>query len=156
MSQIEASTTRQNVLNTLRTFITSRPGLEYANYGDASAYRSDYRRILRDRDDALTLLRYVEWHSGLTADKIIEAASRAFSGRLSLKQEGEKVQLDYCTGQYYPTEYRAATCAVLAAAIWDYLREDCKPARETDSWGDAIRKSAKRELGARISRRWFH
>lgn len=38
------------------------------------------------------------------------------------------VTIDYCTGQYWPTEYRRAVCAVLASAIWDYWREHAMPA----------------------------
>jgi hypothetical protein len=33
------------------------------------------------------------------------------------------VSLDYCTGQYWPTEYRAAVCAVLASLLWAHARE---------------------------------
>lgn len=37
------------------------------------------------------------------------------------------VGVGYCTGQYFPTEYRRAVCAVLASALWDYVREHCMP-----------------------------
>ena len=68
--------------------------------------------------------------------------------------------LEYCTGQYWPTEYRRAACAVLASAIWDYWREDIMPPRGTEfcvpSLGDALRARGKRIFGARIQRRWFN
>ena len=44
-----------------------------------------------------------------------------YGGRLTW--DGDK--LDYCTGQYYPVEYRKAICRALASAIWTYFREDC-------------------------------
>lgn len=45
--------------------------------------------------------------------------------------------VDYCTGQYFPTEYRRAVCAVLASALWDYTRENAMPAvygYRVESW----------------------
>jgi hypothetical protein len=39
-----------------------------------------------------------------------EALRGAFSGRLEWHPDG---YFDYCTGQYYPTEYRSAAAAVL-------------------------------------------
>ena len=41
-------TTKTELLNTLHTFIRSRPGLEHANYGDPVAYRAESRSITRD------------------------------------------------------------------------------------------------------------
>src|SRR3990167_287401 len=35
--------------------------------------------------------------------------------------------IDYCTGQYFPTEYRKAACAVLASALWAWTREHAMP-----------------------------
>jgi hypothetical protein len=64
--------------------------------------------------------------------------------------------LDYCTGQYWPTEYRAAVCAVCASALWDYYREDfAKAANPGESPGDAIRRKFRRQFGAAMQRRWF-
>lgn len=55
-------------------------------------------------------------------DDVIEASKRAFSGRLTLVRsrahdgESDHYTIDYCTGQYWPTEYRAACAAVLHEA----------------------------------------
>ncbi len=38
-----------------------------------------------------------------------------------------KVTIEYTTGQYMPTEYRKAVCAVLASALWEYTRDKCMP-----------------------------
>jgi hypothetical protein len=40
---------------------------------------------------------------------------------------------------------------MLASAIWAWLRDDCG-----HNTGDAIRAAARRELGARLARRWFN
>lgn len=144
---------RAAVIYTLEQFIRSRPGLEYTNYGDATAYRAESRSITRDRDHALTLLAAVSWRQSISADDIINAARHAFSGRLSItEREDGKVQLDYCAGQYYPTEYRRAACAVLSSVLWDYWR-GCDPTAAT---GGSIRKTARRELPRAVASRWFN
>lgn len=136
---------KPTLVNMLRAFICQRPGFDPANYHNAASYRADARRALKDRDDALELLRYISWHDTITADHI---ASALHSGRLRLTPAGA---LDYTTGQYFPTEYRAAACNVLSSVIWSWLRDECGY-----NTGDAIRAAAKRELGARLARRWFN
>jgi hypothetical protein len=64
--------------------------------------------------------------------------------------EPPRVTLDYCTGQYTPMEYRAAACAVLAAALWAHWRSDLEPGQ-----GHKIRERARNELGRGIQQRWF-
>ena len=137
---------KENIINALTTWIAQRPGLEYANYGCQKAYKAELRSIGADLHDARALLRYVSM-SQITGEAISEAFRSAFSGRLSW--DGTK--LDYCTGQYWPTEYRKAACAVLASAIWAYLRSGL----EGDGVGDRIRKSARNIFGKGIASRWF-
>lgn len=215
-----ATNEKAQICDLLRAFIHQRPGLEFGNYGDVSAYRSESRAITRDLHDAETLLAYVERHDSIGADRLRAAFRDAYSGRLSLvytrshecdcghkwramvqmsehtqNLSGEATQwcpkcgkrpmisnphtatLDYCTGQYWPTEYRKAACAVLASAIWDWMREHCMPApmarhasdtRDCYIWknasgrsaivsaGDYLRAAARREFGATIARRWFN
>jgi hypothetical protein len=127
---------RRAMLAALDTWIRQRPGLEWGNYGgDGSAYRAELRDIARDRRDALALLRAVETCGRIDAAMLREAF-RAFSGRLSLVDKSAhyndgstyyKFGLSYVTGQYWPTEYRKAAAAVLAAAWWDGLRETMPP-----------------------------
>jgi hypothetical protein len=120
--------TKSQILALLRAHIESRPGLEFCNYGDVAAYRSEQRRIARQKRDALTLLRAVEWRDSLTAEHLIPGF-RAFSGRLTLETLPDgRHKLDYCTGQYYPTEYRAAAAAVLASALWTWACDCAMPA----------------------------
>jgi hypothetical protein len=140
-------TLKASILAALRKFIRQRPGLELCNYGDASSYRSEARGIARDRRDAETLLAAVEACESLTGAMLLEAFPRAFSGRLKCEvlrpaQDGDacevRVRLSYCTGQYFPTEYRKAAAAVLASALWDWTRERGMPTANSwrvESWG---------------------
>ena len=84
---------------------------------------------------------------------LIDASERAFSGRLSIVENDGKVTIDYCTGQYWPTEYRAVVCAVLASALWEYHLPDIQ---NTDNKGDAIRAKFRRMFGRGIQSRWFN
>ena len=147
----DTHTDRDKITGALRVWIHRRPGLEYGNYDEPRAYRQEVRSIARDLHQARELLNAVE-HSGMTADELREGF-RAYSGRLTWTGE----RLDYCTGQYWPTEYRRAACAVLAAALWDYHREDyATDARGEESKGDAIRRNFRRRFGRTIGNRWFN
>lgn len=165
-------TRKQTLIATLDRFIRQRPGLEFGNYGDVTSYRSEVRSIGKDLQHARVLLRAVEWRDSISADDILRAARGAFSGRLSIVEtESGKFTLDYCTGQYWPTEYRRAVCAVLSSALWGYWREHCMPeptlhhngeTGETVSRycglraGDYLRRTALREFGRGIAARWFN
>ena len=104
---------RDRILALLREFAEQRPGLEFGNYGDVAAYRAESRSITRDLHHARELLAYVQ-RSRMSAETL-RASFDAYSGRLSLTEHDGTWRLDYCTGQYFPTEYRRAVCAVLAA-----------------------------------------
>ena len=158
---------KPQLIQALRSWVAQRPGLEFGNYGDVSAYRAEVRSIGKDLQHARKLIDYVEWHDSITADMILNAAR---SGRLSIVVDGNKVRVDYCTGQYWSTEYRPAVCRLLSSVIWDYWRDHCMPEgqlvhnSETGETfkryqgqraGDWLRKQASRELGTSIARRWF-
>ena len=150
---------KSTIVAALDAFIRQRPGLEFGNYDDVSSYRSNVRSIGKDLQHARALLRYVEWHDSITADMILNAAR---SGRLSIVVDGNKVRVDYCTGQYWPTEYRPAVCRLLSSVIWHWMREnapvDAGPIDKFSNLqnvGSWIRKQASRELGTSIARRWF-
>lgn len=121
-------TRKQTICAVLRTFIQQRPGLEFCNYGNWPAYRAELRSIGTDLKHARTLLSAVEWHDSIGADDILRAAKGAYSGRLHIDEtKPGRFTLDYCTGQYWPTEYRRAVCAVLSSALWDYWRAGMQP-----------------------------
>lgn len=159
MTQAKALPTKAHLIALLASWIAQRPGLEFANYGDVSSYRSEMRSITKDGAVAKQLLRYVEMMDSISAEDIIEGF-RAFSGRLSLVLRNDEWTLDYCTGQYWPTEYRRAAAAVLSSVIWNYWRSDIpmsdKSAEELQAFlkmhkaanaGDYLRKKAVREFG---------
>ena len=151
--------TRAELLQRLERFIAQRPGFDFANYGDAASYRADARTATRQLNDARAMLSALSWRDYITAD-MIRAKLRS-SGRLRLLDNGA---LDYCTGQYWPTEYRAGACRVLASLLWDAWRDDM-PAPDADGkvahngrkvWpGDYLRDKARREFGRAIAGRWF-
>lgn len=166
---------KQEIIAALEAFIKQRPGLEYGNYGEPRSYRAELRSIGKDLKHARELLRAVE-HSAITAEQLIAAFSAAFSGRLSIKEElthvvrntpagkiitteERRVRLDYCTGQYWPTEYRRAVCAVCASALWNFKREELNAQtdnREYGSLGDEVRAYFRRSFGRGIQSRWFN
>lgn len=154
---------KQMILEALRAFIAQRPGLEFGNYGDVSAYRSEMRSITKDLHTARTLLSAIEWRDSITADMIEEAAK---NGRLSFVQVTKDAQtvdhyaIEYTTGQYWPTEYRAAVCRLLSSTLWAWMRDTSMPSDARllelkQSAGDYLRASFKREFGAGIARRFF-
>lgn len=145
--------TKGLIVELLRDWIKQRPGLEFCNYGDVSSYRSELRGITEDRHDAERLLNSVEY-SGITAEELKAAFEHAYSGRLSLTENSKgEWMLEYCTGQYWPTEYRAAVCAVLASALWNYHRLDYQDAEHL---GDSLRDLFRRTFGKGIQSRWFN
>jgi len=163
---------KQQIIAALHAFISQRPGLEFGNYGEPVSYRAEVRAIGRDLTQARQLLRYVELRASITADDIIAASERAYSGRLSIvARDDGAVAIDYCAGQYFPTEYRKAACAVLSQAIWDWTSAHAMPAptlhhnSETGETvqrfkglraGDYLRASLKREFGRGMAARWFN
>jgi hypothetical protein len=181
--------TKTTIIDNLRAFARQRPGLEFGDYGDPAtayrfeahshcaevlAYRADQRSITRDLAEALTMLRSVELRDSITAADLIRASEGAFSGRLTINPETGTI--DYCTGQYWPTEYRRAVCAVLSSALWDYWRDNMPEPVATVSKdyghglvcdqevytsrkltaGDYLRRQASNEFGRGIARRWFN
>ncbi len=164
--------TKTELCQALRVWINQRPGLDPRNY-DASGYRSDVRMITRQRADALQLLRAVELRDSIAAENILEALPRAFMGRLEWKAG----KLEYCAGQYWCTEYRAAACAVLARVLWAWVRDTSmpKPSGKTKrpmtfgdidgyrlpsgklvSAGEWLRSHFRAEFGRGIASRWFN
>ncbi len=144
-------TEKERILEALYAWIRQRPGLEYGNYGEPKSYNQELRSITKDLREARTLLRAVDLSS--ITGKELEAAFSAFSGRL----EWKNYELHYCTGQYWPTEYRKAVCAVAASALWSHYRDDfAKAAKKDESAGDAIRRKFKIMFGRSIQTRWFN
>ena len=147
---------KQKIINALYTFANKRPGLDPRDYirrhDDSEGrltYYAEARNITRDLKHARALLRRVEL-SGISAEELLEASKEAFSGRLEITTTDDGVvKIDYCTGQYFPTEYRKAIASVCARALWNYWKTDANDA-------DRIRNTARREFTRAIARAYFN
>jgi hypothetical protein len=145
--------TKQQLLSLINHLAYEPAGLDPRNYGgdNTEGFREDKSRIALQLSDFKKIFIAVNNRDGLTEDHILFALDHSFSGRLSYEEKSKS--LTYCTGQYYPTEYRAACCAVLASALWSYMR-DLMPA-DTDNKGQWLRDYFKKELGRGVGTRWF-
>jgi hypothetical protein len=103
----------------LIAFATQRPGLDYGNYSNDQLYRAEARAIGRDLQHFGVALAAAVG-ARVTGENLREAGGRTFSGRLTFTKGGE---VEYCTGQYWPTEYRKAATAVLNLAVRSRLIE---------------------------------
>ena len=117
---IESTKPEQRCLRALLVFAAQNPGFEWCNYssGDWKRSRAAYLGDSRPVQRQLREIRALKWRfAGIPDSAIQEASRRAFSGRLSFRESDKGVAVDYCTGQYWPTEYRKAALAVLKEAI---------------------------------------
>jgi hypothetical protein len=154
---------KQMMITALRAFVAQRPGLEFGNYGDVSAYRSEMRGITRDLHIARTLFQAIEWRDSITADMLDEALKGSRITLVQVTTDAQTVDhydVNYTTGQYFPVEYRAAVCRVLASALWAWLRDtsmpdDARLEALKQSPGDYLRANFKREFGRTIASRFF-
>lgn len=144
-------TQKNDIIEALRRFIAQRPGLEPGNYisgwNDAEGrrlYRAESRQITRDRHDAEALLWYAKM-CGVTGAQLANALNRRLTW--------DGARLSYCTGQYFPTEYRRAAASALASALWYYWCDNIGPGQEDTA--EKIRKRAHNVFNARIARRFF-
>jgi hypothetical protein len=137
-----------NTIEKMTKFVNQRPGLNFSRgcryYGEVSAYRSEMAEITRDRTDYYELLNTAFSRIDTLNDKLTDYLQKS-SGRLTLNDAGD---LQYCTGQYFPTEYRPAANRVLANLIWDSYRDEMS--------GDEVRKALKRRVSRRIMKNYFN
>lgn len=103
-----ATTPTEAIFAAFKTWIAQRPGLEFGNYGDRRAYASELRSINKAKEAANKALREAQTYP-FNPQAMADALTGSFSGRLSWTG----TEFDYTTGQYWPTEYRAAAQAVL-------------------------------------------
>jgi hypothetical protein len=144
---------KAHIIESLRKHIAGRSGMDWRNYGSREAAMDDYRKILCHGKDARNMLRLVEL-SSMTAQELL-AGFQAYSGRLSYD---ESKGCEYCAGQYYATEYRAAACAVLASAISQAVMDDFNANKTTITLGNArqhLLRYVTHNLGRGIAGRWF-
>ena len=160
-----ADTQKEAILGVLSLWIRQRPGLEYGNYASGwnyktgrAAYFAEARQIARQKREAGRMLAAIAWRTlSIDAEALLKAF-RSFSGRLTVtttQDDGGRwtATLDYCTGQYWPTEYRAAVCAVLGTALFDAAVADARDGGH-EFPGIVARKRLRAEFG-RLQGRWM-
>jgi hypothetical protein len=107
-----------SALRALVIYAAQNPGFEWANYwtGDRAQsmrlYRSDYAQASKGWRDVRTNARICA-SVGVTDADIIEACG---NGRVQVKVPDATwncYSVEYCTGQYFPVEYRRAIARVL-------------------------------------------
>ena len=139
------------VAHALLTFAGNRPSLDFANYGDVRAYRSEARGITRDLHAVRELHAVARY---LCADSEILESARG--GRVEITSHsdatGSAYRVAYCAGQYYPVEYRAAVARLLASAIWKAWAREIGDRPDTCT---QIRRRARTELSPSVYRRFF-
>lgn len=146
-------TTATTTTEKLIKFVNQRPGLDFANYGEVKLYRSESREITRDRADFYELLGLASRRIPNLEEELTKLLSTT-SGRLEMKDG----QLTYCTGQYFPTEYRPAACRVLRDLIWASYRDEKEANTQNSLYKDGheIRKAIRRNLSRRVSKNYFN
>ena len=109
-------------LQVLAAFAAQNPGIDPRDYfnswGDEAgikAYRAECRAVARDLARVRRAMDLAV-HMQVTEQQIMDACDRAFSGRLQMQRNGQILKIDYCTGPYWPTEYRKAAACVLEEA----------------------------------------
>ena len=138
----------------LTKFVNQRPGLDFCNYGDVSAYRSESAEITRDRTDYFELLS-LAFSRINNLNEVTESYLKNSSGRLTINDNGN---LEYCTGQYFPTEYRPAANRMLANLIWASYRDEIEHNSPNNVYkdGNEIRKAIKRNVSRRVMKNYFN
>lgn len=133
---------KDSIMQAMTDFVEQRPRLEFANYGNISAYRSDSRKITQQLSDARAMMREVD----INTMGVPTLCNAALGDRLDIvrRADGSWV-LDFAACQYWSVEYRAAVCRVLARALWTFWRDHNQDPR----------KAARQYLGRGIASRWF-
>jgi hypothetical protein len=133
--------TKESLLSALETFVCQRPGFEFGNYGDRASYMSDVRRATRDLHHARALIRWARLSS-----VPYDVLAGVMTERDRLSWNGARVE--YCTGQYWPVEYRAAVIDAMRGAMREFAFAHC---RAND--GEDVRKYMRDSLPGPVFRR---
>jgi len=125
-SWVDVSTQPQT-LRMLASYAAKNPGLDFRDYcsdyrdtNGRAAYFSEARSITNDlgrvREAILTA-----YYAGVTDDDLIECSQ---GERLTIERTPGGFDLDYCVGQYWPTEYRGAVARLLHRATHKAARRN--------------------------------
>jgi len=152
------TTSNTSIITLLQNFVNQKSGLDFADYGDVSAFRKDQREISngeKDFEELLTLAyRRLQTESGL--EDALLAELKINNGRLEYNEQNKS--LTYITGQYFPTEYRPAACSLLRSVIWkDYANEkESNTPNPVYNSGAEIRTAIKKRVSRRVAKNYFN
>jgi hypothetical protein len=146
---------QENTIDKLIKFVNQRPGLDFNNYGDHRAYNAESREITKDRNDFFELLAVAQKRIGETFEEKLTFNLQKSSGRLVLNDKNE---LEYCTGQYFPTEYRPAANRILAQLLFNDFRDEMKRNEPNPVYKDGIeiRKAISKRVSRRLMKNYFN
>ena len=125
METLETVVTPQQAVNDLAAFVNRKPGMDFADYGDVRAYRSDARFAQQGRQIFEAVFAYGLRVYGEEYKAAILKELTEWKDRLGYH---EGVELSYHIGQYFPTEYRTAAARVAFNALRDCYFIECKQA----------------------------
>jgi len=136
-------------------FAHQRPGFDPHNYDSYRSYKNEMNEVVKDLSDFRTLYAIAARRLGEAFETRLHTYLKNTSGRLKLNERDE---LEYCTGQYFPTEFRPAACSVLASLLWaDYRDEKDSEGNEIYKDGNDLRKAIRRNFNSRrISKHYFN
>ena len=114
-------------LRMLASYAAKNPGLDFRDYcsdyrdtNGRAAYFSEARSItneLRRVREAIL----PAYYAGVTDDDLVECSK---GERLTIERTAGGFDLDYCVGQYWPTEYRGAVARLLNRATHKAARRN--------------------------------
>jgi hypothetical protein len=148
---------KTNIMRTidkLVEFANQKPGLVFANYGDRYYYNKEVREIAKDLHDFRELLN-LAFRRIDNLDEQLTMYLKNTSGRLLLNANNE---LEYCTGQYFCTEYRPACNRVLVDLIFASYRDEIEDNTPNPVYKDGIeiRKAIKKQVSRRVYSNYFN
>jgi hypothetical protein len=104
----------EEIAKQFKQFVNKKPGFSGYDYSDYASYKSDYNfyKKYADKNRKISQYELEDIFSSLTPE---ELAHRVFDNRLYINEKGE---MDYITGQYFPTEYQAQAHSTYEKARW--------------------------------------
>jgi hypothetical protein len=111
----------------LAAYAAKNPGLDFRDYcrdwqdkDGRAAYFSEARSITNDLRRVREAI-LAAYYAGVTDDDLVECSR---GERLTLERTAGGFDLDYCVGQYWPTEYRGAVARLLNRATHKAARRN--------------------------------
>ena len=125
-SWVDVSTQPQT-LRMLAAYAAKNPGLDFRDYcrgwqdkDGRAAYFSEARSITNDLRRVREAI-LAAYYAGVTDNDLIECSQ---GERLTIERTPGGFDLDYCVGQYWPTEYRGAVARLLHRATQKAARRN--------------------------------